>query len=218
MSFFVFHAVVVTIGGMPLAMALWLSWTFRRSPRPPVWPSLLLIFAAIGTFWILIQSFGAIFCHPLLLLSGMVACLLAALAFGLRTHLGWSNAKAFLTPLVLILPFVVWADLRFRVIVEDSSGQPAEVRADELKLSYQDFLSGYQEVQGKRLCKGSVYFGICPWLSRKGKWSLWGNLSSSDGFLLGSERGQTADWSKWPIRVQTDAALEQKYRSGGGKN
>jgi hypothetical protein len=215
--YYLFVLTSVTIGGMPLALALWLSWTFRRDPRPPVWPCVLLLFASIGIFWMLTQPYGATFFPPFLSLSGMVACLLAALALGLRRSLRWSNAKAFLTPLALIVPAAAWADLRFRVIVEDSSGQPVEIRADALKLSYQNFLSGYQEVRGKRLCTGSAYFGLCHWLRHKGEWGFWGNLSSPGGYLLGKQGGQSADWSKWPMRVKTDPALEQEYRSEAGR-
>ncbi len=216
MDSFVFHAVGVTFWGMPLAMALWLSWAFRRHPRPPSWGAILLLFVAIGVSWILTLLGRAGFNYLLLLLSGAICCLVVALALGLRRIWGWPNVRAHLIPVILILPVALWLDLRFRIRVENSRGQPVEVNSRELTLSYQDYWVGYQDVHGKRLGKGTVYFGLCHWLRHKGEWNYWGNLATPDGNLVGHVEGQPSGWSVWPIRVKTNPELEQRYLSGAG--
>jgi len=190
----------------PLAMAAWLGWVFRRHVRPPLWPILLLLFVSFGAVALLIQWGGPGGLWTIIVLVGLVSCFVVALVLTMRKTRGWSCSKSLLLAVTLVAPLLVWADLRFCVIIEDSQGQPVEVKPAELKLCYSATWV-YYEQPGARLKKGVIYFGILHWLQNGKRWYFWGDLISPDGKYYphaGKIDGGYAEWSKWPYRFTTN--------------
>ena len=70
---------------------------------------------------------------------------------------------------MVVLPFVVWTDLRFRIAVEEADGTPVEVDVKTFHFHrpprsyFQSFDYGY----GNRLKKGVIYFGFCQWVKHR---------------------------------------------------
>ena len=106
--------------------------------------------------------------------------------------------------MMVVLPFVVWTDLRFRITVTEVDGTPVEVAATDFNFHrpsrsyFQDFDYGY----GNRLVKGVVYFGFCQWVKHRETWVIFGYVVvPGKSRLYGELKPTDGGWGKWPMKV-----------------
>ena len=111
---------------------------------------------------------------------------------------------------MVVLPFVVWTDLRFRITVAEADGTPVEVAATDFNFHraprsyFQSFIYGY----GNRLKKGVVYFGFCQWVMQRETWVIFGDAVVEGKIRLrGRLKPTDGGWGKWPIRVTVHAEV-----------
>ena len=224
------YLLALSIVAAPLAMAVWVGWKFRRHNRPPKWAAALLLGTCVfglftiihwkspggwfagsdrGQWWYDSEEWWIASDRVLMMLElvGLLSCLVTSFAILMRRLRAWPYAKSSAVIAAPLLAVVVWIDLRFRVIIEDSHGQRVEVQSQELMLR-SETRSKFHNVHGRRLSKGVVYFGFCNWLGGERRGSLRGNLvfpnerSSPTAFTSISYSTPIIRWWEWPHRVK----------------
>jgi hypothetical protein len=209
MGFFFF-----LIGLLPamvnLAFSVFAHLGFHRYPRPPIWIICFLLILGSGTLR-LIFMVGPGFLVTLPSSLSAVLCIVQALALACQRWLGFGVRKSWGFSCLLVIPVVVWMDLRFSVLVVDEDGNSVEVDTKQIQMQashagygswgYSTFYYGY----GNRLKKGVVYFGFCQWVQHRGNWLIWGDAVSPEGKSLRREKiSQKANWGNWPLRITVD--------------
>jgi hypothetical protein len=188
-----------------LSFSVWVAWCFRRYPRPPRWIIAFLLIFGVGTLRLLFmgETSGLIFVLPTVLSA--VLCLVHALALTCQRWLGFRVWKSWGISCLPVLPLVIWADLRFSVLVVDGNGKSVEVDTRRIEMQAMPgsiFYRGY----GNRLKKGVVYFGFCQWVTHREKWLIWGDAVSPGGAPLRLKKIDCrANWENWPLRITVDA-------------
>lgn len=209
MGFFFF-----LIGLLPamvnLSFSVFAAWVFRRYPRPPVWVICFLLILGFGTFRLLFLASPG-FLIALLSSLSAILCIVQALALTGRRWFGFGVGKSWGISCLLMIPLVIWMDLRFSVLVEDENGNSVEVDTKQIQMQassasygswgYSTFHYGY----GNRLKKGVVYFGFCQWVRHRERWLIWGDAVSPEGLPLRKKKIDIkADWGNWPLRITVD--------------
>ena len=186
------------------------AWCFRKYPRPPLWVIIFLLILGAGTIRLLfIFDFGYSFTLWASLSS--ILSIVQAVALGCRRQFGNSFLRSWGVSSLLVLPVVVWVDLRFSVLVMDADGNAVEVDASQIQMqasSTSIFSWGYSTLHygyGNRLKKVVVYFGFCQWVTQRGNWLIYGDAVSPEGELL-LQQGVNckANWWSWPLRITVD--------------
>jgi hypothetical protein len=179
------------------------AWCFRKYPRPPVWVIVFLLILGGGTIRLIFMgAFG--YTITLITVPSAILCIVQALALLLRRYSGTGKWKSWGIPLLLVLPVVIWVDLRFSVLVVDANGNPVEVDAGKIELQAQPRMTFYRGY-GNRLKKGVIYFGFCQWVEHRENWGVWGDAVSPEGVDLRMEKiSSKANWGNWPLRVTVD--------------
>lgn len=104
----------------------------------------------------------------------------------------------------VVLPFVVWTDLRFRITVVEADGTPVEVdpKGFHFHRPPRSYFQGFHYGYGNRLKKGVVYFGFCQWVRHREDWSIFGDAGPpGGGRIRGSLALTDGGWEKWPMRI-----------------
>lgn len=194
-----------------LSFSVFAAWGFRKYPSPPAWVICFLLILGFGTFRLLFLISPG---FPVALLSSLSAilCIVQALALVGRRWLGFGVRKSWGISCLVVIPLVIWMDLRFSVLVVDESGNSVEVDTKQIQMqaSYTSIFSwGYSTLHygyGNRLKKGIVYFGFCQWVQHREKWLIWGDAVSPEGEMLRREKiDSKANWGNWPLRITVDA-------------
>jgi hypothetical protein len=183
------------------------AWCFRKYPRPPVWVIIFLLILGVGTIRLAFMgAFG--YTTALFTLPSAILCIVQALALILRRYFGTGRWKSWGIPLLLVLPVIIWVDLRFSVIVVDVDGTPVEVDTSQIWMQtwatsiFSGRYSTFDYGCGNRLKKGVVYFGFCQWVTHRDNWVIWGQALPYERVDLRSEEVVfKANWANWPLRI-----------------
>ena len=187
-----------------LLFSAWITWCFRRYPRPPLWTILCLLTFGIGSIRLLFIGELSQFAIVLLTVLSAVFCIMLALALSCRRWLGSSHPRSWIITAMVVLPAIVCADLRFRINVIDENGNAVEVDANRIELQTSRGCVFYQ-AHGNRLKKGVVYFGFCQWVMHRENWDIFGHTLSPTGLLLCQKNIQiNGRWQNWPLRITVD--------------
>lgn len=186
------------------------AWCFRKHPRPPVWVIIFLLILGAGTIRLIFMvPFG--YSITLVTVPSAILSIIQALALLCRRQFGTGFRRSWGISCLIVLPVVVWADLRFSVLVVDVDGNAVEVDTSQIQMqaSSSSFLSwGYTTVvygYGNRLKKGVVYFGFCQWVTRQEHWLVWGDAVSPEGKILRRKKiDSKASWGNLPLRITVD--------------
>ena len=211
MGFFFF-----LIGLLPamvnLSFSVIVAWGFRKYPRPPVWVICFLLILGFGTFrliFLIAPIFDPRFLLILLSSLSAILCIVQALALIGQRGLGFGVRKSWGISCLLVIPLVIWTDLRFSVLVVDNKGYPVEVDTKQIQMQATTSLfggTGLHYGHGNRLKKGVVYFGFCQWVRHREKWYVWGDAVSPEGKSLSQKKiGSKANWGNWPLRITVDS-------------
>jgi len=200
----IFVLILLIPGMANLSFSVWVAWCFRRYPRPPRWIILFLLIFGIGTLR-LIFMFPTGFLITLLSSLSAVLGIVQALSLMCHRWLGFDVRKSWGLSCLLVIPLVIWTDLRFSVLVVDGNGKSVEVATRQIEMQAMPgstFYRGY----GNRLKKGVVYFGFCQWVEHREKWLIWGDAVSPGGASLRQKKiNCRANWENWPLRITVDA-------------
>lgn len=208
---FLLYLVILLPCVVNLSFSAFAVWCFRKYPITPVWVIIFLLILGAGTIRLAFMgAFG--YTTALFTLASAILCIVHALALILRRYLGTGRWKSCGIALLLVLPVVVWVDLRFSVLVVDADGNPVEVDTKQIQMQasstsmfswgYSIFHYGY----GNRLKKGVVYFGFCQWVTQRENWLIWGDAVSPERVVLRREKiSSKANWGNWPLRVLVDS-------------
>lgn len=142
----------------------------------------------------------------ILIITGMMLCGMFGVASILSRSRGVKFSTAFLVSAVAALLLILWIDLRFRVVVQDSQGRAVDVREEYVSLRHppESYFQSYVHAEGFRLKKGTVYFGFIRWLQFKDRWTFSGAISNRDGRFVGDLKWESACWSQWPKVVTAE--------------
>lgn len=200
---------------------VWVVWSYRRHARPPLWPIPCLLIFGIGSIWLLFIAGELCQVYAVFLIAvSAIFCLILALSMICRRWLGMSHPKSWFTAALIILPPVIWADYRFRIVANDLLGRPVEADAKNMKFSRPSVwlsnpplntLSGSlfyayperfnsREGHGIALKKGVVYFGFCQWVVFRGDLDISAGAGDPDG-IRGGVKISNPGWDDWPIPV-----------------
>ncbi len=189
-----------------LSFSVWIAWGFHRYPKPPLWCIICLVIFGIGTIR-LISILGGHFSVVVLTVLTAILCVVHALALICQRWLGSSHRRSWSIAIMVVLPLVIWTDLRFRITVAEADGTPVEVDATTFHFHrpprsyFQSFDYGY----GNRLKKGVVYFGFCQWVKHRETWVIFGDAGTpGDTRSRGRLEPMDGGWEKWPIRMTVD--------------
>ena len=136
---------------------------------PPLWSIFCLLVLGIGTIRLLFLVGMSPFSILVFTVLTAILCVVQALALICQRWLGSSRRMSWSIAMMVVLPFVVWTDLRFRISVVEADGTPVEVDVKTFHFHrpprsyFQSFDHGY----GNRLKKGVVYFGFCQWVKHR---------------------------------------------------
>lgn len=191
-------SIIVTLS--PLCLGILACFRFRNSEAQPRWLAPTMCCVTIGCAVVLYYVPSLPIFVSILIVSGMMLCGMFGVASILRRNRGIRFSTAFLVSAVAALLLILWIDLRFRVVVQDSQGRAVDVREEYISLRHppDSYLQSYVEAKGLRLKKGTVYFGFIRWLQYKGQWTFSGAISDRDGRFVGDLKWETARWSQWP--------------------
>lgn len=186
-----------------LSFSVCAVWCFHKYPRPPGWVIVFLLILGAGTIRLAFMgAFG--YTTALITMPSAILCIIQALAMLLRRYICITRWKSWGIPLLIVLPVVIWIDLRFSILVVDANGTSVEVDTRKIELQAQPriiFYRGY----GNRLKKGVIYFGFCQWVQQRENWTIWGDAVSPEGVDLRAEKIYSkGDWGNWPLRVTID--------------
>ena len=180
------------------------AWCFHKYPRPPGWIVVILLIFGVGTIRLIFMgAFG--YTITLLTVPTAILCIVHALALMLRRWFGTGWGKSWAIPLLVVLPVIIWGDLRFSVLVVDKNGNPVEVVTRQIEMQAMPrsiFYYGY----GNRLKTGVVYFGFCQWVMHRDNWVIYGRATPLNGDSFPSKSiSCKANWVNWPLRITVDA-------------
>ncbi len=192
------HVVLLLIPYL-LAVALGV-FCFRRRAEPRVSRGKALLLSVLFGAMACVFAFMVWFI-PFIILNTvnvcvLVVCLMVSVGLLLRVISPLPPGMALAAGTVLAV--IMWGafDLRFRLEVRETSGAPAAVAAQSIKLRYfpRDHgifsLDSYEEYAGFPLGKGRVYFGFLVWKKRRDLWQ----------FLPERYGSAPQEWRRWPVR------------------
>lgn len=190
-----------------LSFSVFAAWGFRKYPSTPAWVICFLLILGLGTFRLMfLIDVGFL----IILVSSLSAilCIVQALALIGRKWFGYGIRKSWGISCLLLIPLVIWTDLRFSVLVVDENGNSVEVDTKQIKMNAESRSWGASTLHhgyGNRLKKGVVYFGFCQWVRYREKWSVWGDAVSPEGESLRQRKIESkANWGNWPLRITVD--------------
>ena len=196
--------IIVTLS--PLCLGILACFSFRNSEAQPRWLAPMMCCVTIGCAVVLYYVPSLPIFVSILIVSGMMLCGMFGVASILRRSRGIRFSTAFLLSAVAALLLILWVDLRFRVVVQDSKGRAVEVREEYISIHYppKSYFQSYVRAKGLRLKKGTVYFGFIRWLQFKDQWTFSGAISDRDGRFVGDLKWESARWSQWPKVVTAE--------------
>lgn len=187
-----------------LSFSVFAAWGFRKYPNPPAWVICFLLILGLGTFRLIFMA-GPGFLVTLMSSLSAILCIVQSLALASQRWFGFGVRKSWGISCLLLIPLVIWMDLRFSVLVVDEKENPVEVDTKQIQMQAMPrdiFYYGY----GNRLKKGVVYFGFCQWVQHRESWGIVGDAVSPEGVMLRREKIYSkANWGNWPLRVTVDA-------------
>ncbi|RYD23783.1 MAG: hypothetical protein EOP88_02745 [Verrucomicrobiaceae bacterium] len=176
----------------PLSAALLVGMIYgRKNHAPPAWiaPVLWLIAMAAGMV-LRYFPFGIPWQAAAPVVVGMVACGVtgAATLLGRRGRVTFRRAMA--VSWVAGVMVMVWADLRFTIVVRDQAGNLADwtgapplCRPGRAPITFDAFAYGHKPV------RGVLYIGLLKWLEYRDGWH--GTYPDGSSFM-------PAGWWDWP--------------------
>lgn len=197
-------SVIAMLG--PLCIGVLACFKFRDREAQPRWLAALMCCITGGCAVVLHYVPSLPVLVSILIISGMMLCGVFGVASILCRIRGIKFPAALLVSAVGALPLILWIDLRFRVVVQDSEGRAVDVREEYISLRHspESYLQSYVEAKGLSLKKGTVYFGLIRWLQFKDRWTFSGAISDRDGRFVGDLKWESARWSQWPKVVTAE--------------
>jgi len=189
------------VASSPLVIGLFSLYRYRRCGNPSGRLIGLLCVASAGSMYVLCTWPGLEMEYSALLLSGSIVCCAIGLSFWIRRYRVVSIVLVAVGIFIVELAILAWIDVRFRVVVMDRDGMP--VKAGDIALHHppESYFQAYRQVDGIRIGKGTIYFGILRWLEYKERWTFSGRFGGPDGHYLGDLKWEHAKWSEWPKYV-----------------
>jgi hypothetical protein len=179
---------------------------FRHGEVPPLWLRHVVSCVAIVSLALLFYIPGLPSLVSGLIISGTILCGLLGATWSICGITGAFFSKSFAVLALSLVPFILWIDLRFCVVVQDRDGRPVDPQMGSIELHRpnRSYFQSYIYGKGLRVKKGITYFGLLKWLQHKEEWIFSGAFFDKDGRTLGDLEWKPARWSEWPKVVITN--------------
>ena len=189
-----------------VSVSMWIAWCFRRHPKPPMWSIFCLLIFGIGTLRLISIAGVSSFSIVVMTVVTAILCIVQSLALSCQRWLRSSRRMSWSIATMVVLPLVVWTDLRFRIVVTEVDGTPVEVDAKTINFHRppRSYLQSFGYGYGNRLKEGVVYFGFCQWVMFRGDWVIFGTVGDPHGSYTHFNISNP-DWNKWPVRLTVKA-------------
>lgn len=190
--------VCLMIMSYPLAAALVVGVAYgRKNHPPPVWVAALVWLKALAA-GMMLHYFPLQIPWYLALpaVAGILACGVVGSAAFLGRREGTTFRKGMAMASVAAALVMVWADLRFFIVVRDQYGNLAEwTGGPPMCHPGRGPITDDAFAYGPKPVKGVIYIGLFKWLEYRDGWLVLATRTSSAG---------PAGWWGWPRSLTTD--------------